>query len=79
MLEATTELSFVEEISPWPCLRPDTLVRNERVEIKKRVHDGEQKWRLKLLLMELMTGKPRVFVTNLYISIYGLRCVLDGK
>jgi hypothetical protein len=44
------------------------LVRNERVEIKKRVHDREQRWRLKLVLIELMTGKPRLFVTNSYIS-----------
>jgi hypothetical protein len=69
----------MEETSLWPCLSSDTLVRNERVEIKKRTHNGELKWRLKLLLMELMTGKQRLFVTYLYISIYGLSHVLDGK
>jgi hypothetical protein len=30
-------------------------VRNERVEIKKRAQDLEKRWRLKLLLVELMT------------------------
>jgi hypothetical protein len=41
MLRANMELSLAEEISLWRCLRPHTVVRNERVEIKKRVHDGE--------------------------------------